>query len=167
LASLSILIRDGDLLEISKRKEHKMKKILFVFIICLSLLLLSGCGSGSEDTAASDGSITGVVWQWETVTNRDTNETTTVPNPENYTIEFNDDGTFTGQADCNQIAGTYSTENGLAITLGPSTLAFCGEASLDAVYLDLLSNVVAGGPDGAGGLALETAGGEMRMKFSG
>jgi heat shock protein HslJ len=131
----------------------------------LSILLLAACGSGSESDSASGDSITGVVWQWETVTNQDTNEITTVPNPENYTIEFKEDGTFTGQADCNQIAGTYSTESGFSITLGPSTLAFCGEASLDTVYLDLLSNVAAGGPDGTGGLALETAGGQQRMRF--
>jgi heat shock protein HslJ len=88
-----------------------------------------------------------------------------VPNPENYTIDFKEDGTFTGKADCNSIAGTYSTESGFVITLGPSTLAFCGEASLDTAYLDLLANVAAGGPDGTGGLALETAGGQQRMRF--
>jgi heat shock protein HslJ len=142
-----------------------MKKLIFAILICLGLILLAACGSGSSSESASGNSITGVVWQWETVTNKDTNETTTVSNPENYTIEFKDDGTFTGKADCNNIAGTYSQENGFSIMLGPSTLAFCGEASLDTMYLDLLSSVAAGGPDGAGGLALETAGGEQRMLF--
>lgn len=144
-----------------------MKNSLFVLVISLGILTLAACGTGSvgeSDASTADG-ITGVVWQWETVTSQDTNETTTVPNPENYTIEFNEDGTFNGQADCNQIAGTYSTESGFTITLGPSTLAFCGEASLDQQYLDLLSNVAAGGPDGSGGLALETAGGQQRMSF--
>ncbi len=142
-----------------------MKKFIFILVICLGSLLLAACGSGSDSDSASGDSITGVVWQWETVTNQDTNETTTVPDPENYTIEFKEDGTFTGQADCNSISGTYSTASGFSITLGPSTLAFCGEASLDTVYLDLLSNVAAGGPDGTGGLALETAGGQQRMRF--
>ncbi len=36
---------------------------------------------------------------------------------------------------------------------------------MDQQYLQLLSSVAAGGPDGAGGLALETAGGEQRMSF--
>ena len=45
-------------------------------------------------------------------------------------------------------------------------LIFCGENSLDQQYLDLLNGVVAGGPDGAGGFALEWAGAEKRMKFS-
>ena len=110
-------------------------------------------------------SIQGIVWQWTSVTNQTTKETTTVPNPENYTITLNADDTLQGKADCNTFDGTYSRENGLIITLGASTLAFCGEASLDQQYLTLLGNVVAGGPDGAGGLALETPGGEQRMLF--
>jgi heat shock protein HslJ len=142
-----------------------MKKILFMLMIGMGLLSLTACGTGSESESASGDSITGVLWEWQSVINQDTNETTAVPNPENYTIEFNEDGTFTGTADCNQIAGTYSTESGFSITLGPTTLAFCGEASLDTTYLDLLSNVAAGGPDGTGGLALETAGGQQRMTF--
>jgi heat shock protein HslJ len=142
-----------------------MKKIFLVLVMSMSILMLAGCGSASDSASTASDSITGVSWKWQSVTNQDTDETTTVPNPENYTIEFNEDGTFIGKADCNNIAGTYSTENGFAITLGPSTLAFCGEASLDTVYLDLLSNIAAGGPDGAGGLALETAGGQQRMLF--
>jgi hypothetical protein len=44
-------------------------------------------------------------------------------------------------------------------------MAYCGESSLDQQYLQLLGSIAAGGPDGAGGLALETAGGEQRMLF--
>ena len=143
-----------------------MKKVIFVVVISLSILALAACETASEPEMGWSYSLTGVPWQWLSVTNQDTNETTTVPNPESYTIEFNEDGTFSGTADCNSISGTYSTENGFSITLGPSTLAFCGEASLDMVYLDLLNNIVAGGPDGAGGLALETAGGQQRMLFN-
>jgi heat shock protein HslJ len=88
-----------------------------------------------------------------------------VPNPENYTITFNPDCTLNGKADSNTFTGTYSQENGFAITLGASTLAACGEASLDQQYLTLLEAVAAGGLDGAGGFALETAGGEQRMMF--
>ncbi len=141
-----------------------MNKLKIFIVFCLGLFLLVACGGSELEPAPSD-SIVGIVWLWESVYYRESNETDTVPNPENYTIQFMEDGTFTGQADCNSISGTYSQENGFTITLGPSTLAFCGEASLDQTYLDLLSNVVAGGPDGAGDLALETAGGERRMQF--
>ena len=42
-------------------------------------------------------------------------------------------------------------------------MAACG--TLDSQYLTLLNQVAAGGPDGAGNLALETAGGAQRMLF--
>jgi heat shock protein HslJ len=88
-----------------------------------------------------------------------------VPNPADYTITFYPDGTLSGKADCNTFTGTYSQQNGFTIKLGATTQAYCGDASMDQQYLSLLSNVVAGGPDGAGGLALENAGGEQRMLF--
>ena len=140
-----------------------MNKIVFTIGLCAVLLTLVACGS--TETPVSSNSITGVEWQWQSVTNQTTSETTDVSDPENYTITFNEDGTFEGTADCNSISGTWSQENGFTITVGPSTLAFCGEASLDQVYVGLLDNIAAGGPDGAGGLALETAGGEQRMLF--
>ena len=90
---------------------------------------------------------------------------TEVPNPEAYTITFRDDGTLSGQADCNSYTGTYSTDGGFFIASTPDVMAACGGDSLDQQYFELLDAVAAGGPDGAGGLALETAGGEQRMTF--
>ena len=89
----------------------------------------------------------------------------TVANPQAYTIIFRDDGTVTGQADCNTFSGTYTQDGGFFITVTPDVMAACGGDSLDQQYLVLLEEIVAGGPDGAGGLALETAGGEQRMTF--
>jgi heat shock protein HslJ len=116
-------------------------------------------------TEASSDAIQGILWQWISVTNQSTGEVSTVPNPENYTLTFNADGTLNGKADCNNFSGTYTQENGFSITLGASTKAYCGEDSLDQQYLSLLSSVAAGGPDGSGGLALDTPGGEQRMLF--
>ncbi len=141
-----------------------MKKFYILVAVCLGLLVLAGCKSDEDD--ASSNTITGIVWEWESVTVKPTSETTTVSNPGNYTLVFNEDDTFTGMADCNAIAGTYSTASGFTINVGPSTMAFCGEDSMDVQFLELLSQVVAGGPDGSGGLALENAGGEKRMEFS-
>lgn len=115
--------------------------------------------------ALSENPIQGILWQWVSVTNQSTGEKAVVPTPGNYAITFKPDGTFEGKADCNLINGTYSQDNGFTITLGASTLASCGAASLDTQYLALLENVVAGGSDGAGGLALETVGGQQRMLF--
>ncbi len=110
---------------------------------------------------ATNNSITGIVWQWTSVT--EAGKTTTVPNPASYTIIFNTDGTTTGQVDCNTFKGTYSQQNGFTISVTPDVMAACG--TLDSQYLDLLNHVAAGGPDGSGGLALETAGGAQRMTF--
>jgi len=109
--------------------------------------------------------VAGIVWQWTSLTNRTTSETTQIANPAAYTIAFNADGTLSGQADCNRFTGAYSQENGFEITIGAITEMFCGESSLDQQYLQLLGEVAAGGPDGAGNLALETPGGEQRMLF--
>jgi heat shock protein HslJ len=128
------------------------------------LLLAAACGPAATPTPAN--TITGILWQWVSVTNKSTGEATSVPNAESYTITFNADGTLSGKADCNTFSGTYSQAGGFTITLGASSMAYCGEASLDQQYLELLGSVAAGGPDGAGGLALETAGGEQRMLFS-
>ncbi len=137
--------------------------------ICLAVLsvvivlALVACAPAATPTPSN--SITGIVWQWTSVIDQSTKATTTVPNPASYTITFNTDGTLTGKADCNSFSGTYSQQNGFAIKLGPSTMAFCGENSMDQQYLKLLGSVAAGGPDGAGGFALETAGGAQRMTF--
>jgi len=134
-----------------------------ILVVSVSVLvLLVACAPAA--TPAPSNSITGIVWQWTTVT--DQGKTTTVPNLENYTIIFNIDGTLNGKADCNTFNGVYTQQNGgFTIKLGASTMAYCGDASLDLQYTQLLSNVAAGGPDGAGGLALETAGGAQRMVF--
>ena len=127
------------------------------------MLLLAACTQAT--TTPSADSIQGFVWQWTSLTNQSTGESTTVSNPENYTITFNADGTLEGKADCNSFTGAYAQENGLIITLGATTMAYCGDTSLDQQYLQLLGSIAAGGPDGAGNLALETAGGEQRMLF--
>ena len=116
-------------------------------------------------TATPSNTITNIVWQWTSVANRTSGETTQVANPEAYTITFREDGTLSGQADCNTFTGTYSQDGGFTLTVVPDVMAACGGDSLDQQYLVLLEDIVAGGPDGAGGLALETAGGEQRMTF--
>lgn len=132
-------------------------------ILLVSLSVLVACVPVALPTPTT--SIQDIVWQWVSVTEQTTGAKTIVPSPENYTIVFYTDRTLTGKADCNTFTGTYSQEGGFAITLGATTMASCGEASLDQQYLQLLGSIAAGGPDGAGGLALETAGGEQRMLF--
>jgi heat shock protein HslJ len=149
--------------EWSGMKQNSTKTI--IWIICL-VILVAIFALIARNQATSSDTIQGIVWKWSNVTNQTTSEVVSLANPENYTIVFNEDGTLNGQADCNNFTGTYSQSNGFTITLGATTMAFCSEESLDQQYLTLLSSVVAGGPDGTGGLALETAGGEQRMLFN-
>jgi heat shock protein HslJ len=109
--------------------------------------------------------IQGVLWQWTSVKNQSTGNTQNIPDPASYTISFKADGTTEGKADCNSYKGTYSQQYGFSINITTTTTAYCGEGSLEQEYLQLLRSTAAGGPDGAGGLALETAGGEQRMSF--
>ncbi len=109
--------------------------------------------------------VQGINWQWVSVTDQSANQTSTVPNPQQYTIVFTPEGFVNGIADCNSFTGTYSLDNGLVIKITTTTRAACPEGSLEQQYLQLLGSIVAGGPDGAGNLALETAGGAQRMLF--
>jgi heat shock protein HslJ len=157
-----------------RNKEIEMNKVSpsIRLLACLSLVLIVAAACYPPATPvppaapAPSNTITNTVWQWANVTNQTTRETTEVPSPQDYTITFRDDGTLSGQADCNNFTGTYSQDAGFSITLGAMTMAACGDASLDQQYLQLLGAVAAGGPDGAGHLALETAGGEQRMLFN-
>lgn len=133
--------------------------------LMLLTTLAVACTASPAPTPTPANSIQNIVWEWTSVTEKPTGTTTTVPNPQDYTLTFREDGTLSGKADCNTFSGTYTQESGFSITIGASTMAACGDDSLDQQYLELLGAVAAGGPDGAGNLALETAGGEKRMMF--
>ncbi len=104
-------------------------------------------------------------WEWISLKNNSTGETKLNPDPKYYTIIFYPDGSISGNVDCNTFKGNYSTNNGLTINVTGTTRMACEPGSMETEYLELLEEIVAGGPDGKGGLALETAGGEKRMEF--
>lgn len=115
-----------------------MKKTLIFTLICVGLLVLAACGT----TSSSGSDITGIVWQWAAMQETVPASQSVVPDPENYTITFNDDGTYAIQADCNQGSGNYTLDGSdLTIEPGALTLAFCGEDSLDVIYLSSLEKV--------------------------
>lgn len=85
-----------------------------------------------------------VTWEW---VSRDPNgndiDEITVDMPENYTLLFNEDGTFSAKVDCNNVFGSYATSNveddyrSIFMEAGPSTMAFCGEDSLDQAMIQM------------------------------
>ena len=116
-----------------------MSKAIFASIVIAAgsvLVACSGGGGGASLTGTTwyltAGTETVPAWQWA------------VPPGEqpNYTITFNTDGNFSAKADCNQVGGTYKTSgsDGLTITPTISTMAYCGDASLDTLYVHALGD---------------------------
>ncbi len=83
------------------------------------------------------------VWQW---TARDNDP---VAAPEDYSLTFNDDGTFYARLDCNNGGGTYTVADGtLTLTLLRTTRALCDQGSraaeMAAAFEQPLSYAVSG-----------------------
>lgn len=112
-----------------------MRMLAILKVIALAAALVA-CGGGAEEAQ----SIVGPTWQWDAFEDTAGVNDISVPNPENYTLTLNDDGTASIKADCNQVSWTYELDGSSLTfnTLGPSTLAFCGEESLDTQYLQRL-----------------------------
>jgi heat shock protein HslJ len=102
--------------------------------------------------------IQGVLWQWRDLVELDSGGETVVPDPKDYSVVFQDEGLMTIQADCNTVSASYLIDSGqLRIILGPSTMAFCGEESLDVTFLNHLSKATSGTVDENGRMKLFTS----------
>ena len=124
-------------------------------------LLAAGLAVSVLACGSSGGSdLTGKTWKWQAATTVAPASQSVVPNPENYTITFGADGKYAGKADCNQIAGEY-TVSGKSLTIKPgvSTMAACGDASLDQLFTLGLASVTTYKVDGAT-LTLSNAAGD-------
>ena len=108
----------------------------------LATLVLGLSGLFAACAPAAGSQLTGTTWQLSAYTEKVPAFQGVVPAEQqpHFTILFNSDSTFSATADCNQVAGTYTTSgSNITITPGPSTMAFCGEESLDAIYTQMLS----------------------------
>ena len=119
----------------------------------------SGCGGG---VLSGPSAVTGGVWKVQSI------ETLAgglvgISRPENYTVEFKDGGGLAVKADCNVCSGAYSV-SGEALQIGPlaCTRAFCGSASSDTVFLDVLSNARSLGVRGIE-LSIDSTRGTLRL----
>ena len=111
-------------------------RTLLAGLLIASATLLGACAS------EEGGDITGTTWRLVSLQTQSPSFSAIVPAEAmvNYTIEFNEDGTFSAKADCNQVSGDYTIqgEGILTITPGPSTMAECGEQSLSDEYVAAL-----------------------------
>jgi heat shock protein HslJ/uncharacterized protein YraI len=134
-----------------------MKKMLYLTLFGILFAFLVACGGTETPTeeptpvpttpeepiqAASLDDILDITWQWVDLVETEPASQSVVPDPENYTLVFRADGKAEIQADCNQVLGTYTQQgSALIIMLGPSTMAACGEDSLDQQFLAFLDQV--------------------------
>ena len=113
------------------------KHMRIMAMIVLISVSIAACG-GQESVQL----VTDISWQWTQWVGTELVSQPVNPNPENFTLILMADGSVSIQADCNMVSGSYSLDgSALSIELGMSTMAFCGEESLDQAYLGYLSSV--------------------------
>ena len=83
-----------------------------------------------------DPNLVNKTWAWESRDpNGNSSEAIDIPNPEDYTLFFNEDGTFMAEMDCNTGMGEYVTsglefeQHNIFMQLGPMTMVACEEGS--------------------------------------
>ena len=87
-----------------------------------------------EPPEMSSMDITGTVWHWVQTRYSDDRKTAPV-DPENYSIQFYEDGLLKVNADCNKKGGTYSLSgNKVSLQIAHSTAAECPEGSLEEPF---------------------------------
>jgi len=143
---------------------HKIIQLRFLLalgLLTLVSLVMAACGGKTSSEAVVD-----IAWQWSSLSQTEPSSLSLTPDPENYTLTLLTDGTLNIKADCNMVSGSYNLDGtAISIELGPSTMAFCGEQSLDVQYLQLLGEVESFRiTDGQLILVLEDNAGEMTFQ---
>ncbi len=170
----------------------KNKQIYLVITLLLVSVVLTACGGGETPTTAPVeptqvpevmptepppagpqevpvSEIQNITWQWSELLENNPAAQSVVPNPENYTVAFFDDGTYSVVADCKSGMGNYSVDSPqIILEPFPVTLQICSDKSLEPQYLSLLGEVDTFGMlDGKLVFVLKDSAGEMRFQNSG
>ncbi len=120
-----------------------MRNRTMLALTIAATVILAACSSSSSSASAGS-DLTGKTWQLTALTEKVPAFQGVVPEADqaNYTIEFSSDGNYQAKADCNQVSGAYTTtsDGGLTIELGPTTLVACPEGSLSDQYIQALGN---------------------------
>jgi len=116
-----------------------VRRIVLIVGILIASLVAAACGASTNNGE----DLLGKAWHLGAASDTDPDVQVAVPAEmqAKYTITFNADNTFSAQADCNQTTGAWATprRDGLTITPGASTMAFCGPESYGELYVHLLS----------------------------
>jgi heat shock protein HslJ len=135
------------------------RAVAAIAAIAAVAVLVAACGGSGSD-------LTGKTWQASAITTTTPAFQGVVPADQaaNYTIAFQSDGNAAIKADCNSVTATYTTgsNNAITITLGASTMAFCGDESLDQAFLAALGTATTYEVSG-NTLKLNASGGTLEM----
>lgn len=126
-------------------------RTLPVVLVTAFAILAAGCG-GSDQSSE----VKGVPWRWSgLLEGGGPMGLSPIPDPENYLLRLDEDGSLIAKADCKSLAGTYSLSGSeLTLDLGPTTKAACGADSRADKYIDLLGKVASYEIHDEGALAL-------------
>lgn len=119
-----------------------MRRLTLIALALGATAILAACG-GSDSSA-----LTGKNWQLTAITEKTPAFQGVIPaaDQEKYEITFTTDGTFAAKADCNNVAGGYTTADATAasgdLTLvpGPTTLVACAVGPYSDLYVLALNN---------------------------
>jgi len=116
-----------------------MRRVASLVVLVTFAALAAACAGHST------GELTGKTWTLSAVTQDVPAFQGVVPPAEGgkYTITFQPDNTFSAQADCNTVVGTYYAGSGGSMTIspGPTTLVACPPGSLGSAYTTALATV--------------------------
>ena len=120
--------------------RRPMRRPVLIAIAMVAIVSSLVACTASGGTSA----LTGKTWQLTAVTEKTPAFQGVIPAADQprYTVEFNTDGTYSGQADCNAISGKYTTSgtNVIAIQAGASTLMMCADPeSFGSIYAHALT----------------------------
>ena len=118
-----------------------MEKLIVLGIISMSVLGCANSGQPASPTRSHDPqAVVGKTWQWQdTVTPV---KKIHVPQPERYTLRFDEKGHVQARFDCNRGGGSYLISEA-KLSFGPmiSTRMACPENSLDNIFMKQLKDV--------------------------
>jgi heat shock protein HslJ len=107
----------------------------------LLLLMLTLSSVACDENPVGPTGISNVTWKLESI-ERVGSPAITIPNPEQYTIRFEDNGQASLRADCNTCSGRYSLDDSsISISALACTRAFCSLASFDGNYTAALESI--------------------------
>ena len=142
-----------------------MNKVLAVLTIVL-VLGISGASFSQETgiVAKGEARLTGKTWVWVRALYKD-GRTLTPKSPDQFTLKFKPDGTFSATTDCNALSGRFAaTKDKISFSEIAATRMFC-EASQESDFTALLKSAESYAFTARGRLILELKEGDGSATF--